>query len=146
MKRLSLLIVLLGAVSSLFAQDISMRNILEVSAPIVQYIEVDNNQEIVRMEFDIVASQPKYTFRTLHAGYTYGICAFGDYRVADLDIKVYKNVDDELLLLRKDEDESDMATVVIEPSTTGEYVIEISAYEFMPGFNVGHYGLIIFHE
>ena len=52
MKRLSVLIVLLGAVSSLFAQDISMRNILEVSHPIVQYIEVDNNQEIVRMEFD----------------------------------------------------------------------------------------------
>ena len=146
MKRLSVVLLVFGAVLSMFAQDISMRNILEISAPIVQYLEVDNDQEIVRMEFDIVASQPKYTFRTLHAGYTYGICAFGDYRIADLDIKVYKSVDDELLLLRKDEDSSDVATVIVEPSVTGEYVIEISAYEFVEGYSVGHYGLVIFHE
>ena len=146
MKRLSVVLLVFGAVLSMFAQDISMRNILEISAPIVQYLEVDNDQEIVRMEFDIVASEPKYTFRTLYAGYTYGICAFGDYRIADLDIKVYKSVDDELLLLRKDEDSSDVATVIVEPSVTGEYVIEISAYEFVEGYSVGHYGLVIFHE
>ena len=65
------------AISSLYAQDSYMRNILEVAAPIVEYIEVENSQEIVRMEFDIVSSGPKFTYRDLHSGYTYGICAFG---------------------------------------------------------------------
>ncbi len=146
MKRFSLLAFMLLAISSLYAQDIYMCNILEVAAPIVEYIEVENSQEIVRMEFDIVSSGPKFTYRDLHSGYTYGICAFGDYRIEDLDIKVYKDVDGEPVLVKKDIDSSDIAMIVVEPSSTGSYIIEISAYKFVEGYSVGHYGLIIFHE
>ena len=146
MKRIISLVVAISSLVIMSAQDISMRNILKVAAPIVEYVEVENNQEIVHMEFDIAQASPKYAFRMLHTGYTYGICAFGDYRVADLDIRVYKDVDGEMVLIKKDEDASDVATVVIEPTASGNYIIEISAYKFVDGYDVGHYGLIIFHE
>lgn len=150
MKKITLLVALfaLSAFNSIHSQEISMNNILELAAPIVELIEVENDQEIVRMEFDILSSSAssKITMRTLYSGWTYGICAFGDYRISDLDIKVYKDVDGEPILLKKDDDTSDVAVVTIEPSSTGNYIIEISSYKFVDGYSAGHYGLIIFHE
>lgn len=150
MKKITLLVALfaLSAFNSIHSQEISMSNILELAAPIVELIEVENNQEIVRMEFDILSSSAssKITMRTLYSGWTYGICAFGDYRISDLDIKVYKDMDGEPVLLKKDDDASDVAVVTIEPSSTGRYIIEISSYKFVEGYSSGHYGLIIFHQ
>ena len=123
MKKITLLVALfaLSAFNSIHSQEISMSNILELAAPIVELIEVENDQEIVRMEFDILSSSAssKITMRTLYSGWTYGICAFGDYRISDLDIKVYKDMDGEPVLLKKDDDASDVAVVTIEPSSTG---------------------------
>ena len=150
MKKITLLVTLfaLSAFNSIHSQEISMSNILELAAPIVELIEVENDQEIVRMEFDILSSSAssKITMRTLYSGWTYGICAFGDYRISDLDIKVYKDMDGEPVLLKKDDDASDVAVVTIEPSYTGSYIIEISSYKFVEGYSSGHYGLIIFHQ
>ena len=150
MKKITLLVALfaLSAFNSIHSQEISMSNILELAAPIVELIEVENDQEIVRMEFDILSSSAssKITMRTLYSGWTYGICAFGDYRISDLDIKVYKDMDGEPILLKKDDDASDVAVVTIEPSSTGSYIIEISSYKFVEGYSSGHYGLIIFHQ
>lgn len=150
MKKITLLVALfaLSAFNSIHSQEISMSNILELAAPIVELIEVENDQEIVHMEFDILSSSAssKITMRTLYSGCTYGICAFGDYRISDLDIKVYKDMDGEPVLLKKDDDASDVAVVTIEPSSTGSYIIEISSYKFVEGYSSGHYGLIIFHQ
>lgn len=147
MKKLFVTLSLLFAFTTLTsAQDFSMSAILSEAAPIIELVEGEYNQEIVRMEYDIISSTTKSSYRELVAGYTYGIFAFGDYRIKDLDIRVYKSVDGEWMLVKKDEEAQDPAIVFIEPSVTGTYRIDISAYEFEPGYSAAHYGLIICHE
>lgn len=126
-------------------EEVSMYSILENAGKYLNYIERELGQEIVRMEFDIIHSS-KQTFRTLTDDYTYGICAFGDHRIKDIDVKVYKWVNEQWVLIEKDEDSESIAVVTISPSTTAEYKIVISAYSFEDGYEAGHYGLMIFHE
>lgn len=126
-------------------EEVSMYSILENAGKYLNYIERELGQEIVRMEFDIIHSS-KQTFRTLSDDYTYGICAFGDHRIKDIDVKVYKWVNEQWVLIEKDEDSESVAVVTISPSTTAEYKIVISAYSFEDGYEAGHYGLMIFHE
>ena len=38
------------------------------------------------------------------------------------------------------------ATVTIKPRQNEEYKIVISVYKYNKDYNVGHYGLIVFHE
>jgi hypothetical protein len=49
--------------------------------------------EIVRMEIDIL-KPTKTTFQTLHSDCTQRIAVISDYRFANLDIKVYQQVDE----------------------------------------------------
>lgn len=147
MKKQFVLLMALVCSLNLFAQkeEISMYSILENAGELVNYIERELGQEIVRMEFDIIRDS-KQTFRTLTDDYSYGICAFGDHRIKDIDIKVYKWVNEQWVLIEKDEDAESVAVVEISPSTTADYKIVISAYSFEEGFDAGHYGLIVFHE
>ena len=57
----------------------SMEPILAAAKPLVDEIE-GGDYEIVRMEYDLIFSE-KSTYRTLFDGWTYGIAAFGDYRI-----------------------------------------------------------------
>lgn len=123
----------------------SMAPILSDAVDYIKYIEDGLDQEIVRIEFDILQSS-KTTFRTLSSGWRYGIFAFGDYSMADIDVKVYQKVGSSWSLVKSDTDTDKTAMVVVQPSYSGEYKIEISCYRFNSGYNAGHYGLIIFHE
>lgn len=145
-KQIILLFALVCSINT-FAQkeEVSMYSILENAGKYLNYIEREMGQEIVRMEFDIIRDS-KQTFRTLTDDYTYGICAFGDHRIKDIDIKVYKWVNEQWVLIEKDEDSESVAVVTISPSTTADYKIVISAYSFEDGYEAGHYGLMIFHE
>ncbi len=147
MKKLFFLLLVLASSFNLYAQkeDIYMKSILDAAGPIVNLIERENGQEIVRMEFDIVRDS-KTTFRQLSSDYVYGICAFGDNRIRDIDIKVYRWTNNQWVLVEKDEDSESLAAVSVAPTSTADYKIVISAYSFEPGCDVGHYGLIIFHE
>lgn len=123
----------------------SMRPIMDKSESIVEMIEDDMDMEIVRIEYDIL-STTKSTIRTLHDDYEYVIVAFGDYRFKDIDVKVYRKVDGYWTLIEQDTDASSVAAVTIKPSYTTEYKIEIKAYSFEDGYDIGHYGLIVAHE
>lgn len=122
----------------------SMEPILARAEPLVKRIESEGN-EIVKMEFDLVFST-KSTTRTLYNGWTYGIVAFGDYRIKDIDIAVYKQSHGEWALVEKDEESDHEASVTIKPYRDEEYKIDITVYKFNEGYTVGHYGLLIFHE
>ena len=122
----------------------SMEPILAAARPLVEEIE-DGDFEIVRMEYDLVFSE-KSTYRTLFEGWTYGIAAFGDYRIKDIDLSVYKKSNGRWKLVEEDAENDDVATVTIKPRTKEEYKIVVSVYRFNKGYNVGHYGLMIFHE
>lgn len=146
MKKLFLIIpVFLLSMGFAYSQsETSMAPILEEALPIIEMVE-DEDLEIVRMEFDIVGESAKSSYRFLHEGYEYGIIAFGDFRVKDMDVTVYKDVDGTWVEITKDEDIDAIAYVTVEPSYTAQYMIEIEVYEFEPGYSVAHYGLIVCH-
>ncbi|MGD8305578.1 MAG: hypothetical protein PVF17_02905 [Ignavibacteria bacterium] len=122
----------------------SMEPILAAAKPLVEEIE-DGGYEIVRMEYDLVFDE-KSTFRKLYDGWTYGIAAFGDYRIKDIDVTVYRESRGRWEMVEEDAENDDVATVSIKPQRDEEYKIVISVYKFNPGYSVGHYGLMIFHE
>ncbi|MGB5848397.1 MAG: hypothetical protein WBH40_07915 [Ignavibacteriaceae bacterium] len=122
----------------------SMEPILAAAEPLVEEIE-GGNYEIVRMEYDLIFGE-KSTYRTLFDGYTYGIAAFGDYRIEDIDVSVYVKSRGDWKLVEEDAENDDVATVSIKPRVKEEYKIVISVYKFKKGYSVGHYGLMIFHE
>ena len=146
MKKV-ILLVLLTITCNILAGDYSttMAPVMSKGEDIVKYIENELNLEVVRLEYDILRTT-KTTTRILSEGWTYTICAFGDFRFKDIDIKVYRNIQGDWQLINSDNDASAIALVKITPPYEGEYLIEISAYSFEPGYDVGHYGLIIAHE
>ena len=147
MKKLFLLSAALFLFAGIvFGQsETSMDPILEDAIPIINTIE-EEGLEIVRMEFDIVGETAKDSYRYLHEGYEYAIVAFGDFRVKDMDVKVFKDVAGTWVEIVKDEDIDATAIVTVSPSYTAQYKIEIECYEFESGYNVAHYGLISCHE
>ena len=80
----------------------------------------------------------------LYSGNKYVVYAFGDARISDTDLTVYrKSSSGEWLQVKKDADTSNLAIVSFDCNTTGEYKFEIKAYEFEEGYSQGYYGLII---
>ena len=145
-KVLSLicLIVLSAATTHAYREDVSMIPVMKKSLEIINLIEEQDN-EIVRIEYDIVATK-KESFRTLSSQYVYGIIAFGDDRIKDLDVRLYRKRGSSWELVAKDNDSNNVAAVTVSPDEPGEYKIEVSAYSFYKDYSVGHYGLIIYHE
>lgn len=145
--RKCILLILLAMSCNMFSGNYTttMSPIMSKGEEIVRYIENELNMEVVRMEYDILRTT-KTTTRILSQGWTYTIVAFGDFRFRDIDIKVYRNNQGSWQLIDKDSDASAVAAVNITPPYDGEYLIEISAYSFESGYDVGHYGLIIAHE
>lgn len=86
--------------------------------------------------------------RELSMNYTYNIVAFGDRRIKDIDVVLYKWSDstDSWIQVAKDDDDSGVAMVEIKPKSNGTYKVEIKAYKFNEGYTAGHYGLFICHE
>ena len=122
----------------------SMEPILARAEPLIEKIEKEDF-EIVRMEFDIISTE-KETYRMLYKDWEYGIVAFGDYRIKDIDVAVYEKVRGKWKLVEKDAENDDEAMVTIKPYRDGEYKIEISVYKYNRDYSVGHYGLLIIHE
>ena len=149
MKNFSyfVLFVLLTILPStrILAQGTTMKPILMDAINYIQAAE-NNGYEIVRMEFDIVTASIKSSYRTLQQGWTYGVVAFGDYRISDIDIAIYKDVDGTWALVKKDDDAQSNAALDITPSSSGMYRIDIIAYKFVEGYSAAHYGMLIIHE
>lgn len=122
----------------------SMEPILARAEPLIEKIEKEGF-EIVRMEFDII-SEVKETYRNLYKDWEYGIVAFGDYRIKDIDVAVYEKVRGKWKLVEKDAENDDEAMVTIKPYKDGEHKIKISVYRYNKDYTVGHYGLLVIHE
>ncbi len=146
MKKLLLSMAALGCSVFTFANEYTtMSPIMEKGEEIVEFLENSQDQEIVRMEYDILTSTTS-SYRTLTNNWTYTIVAFGDFRFQDIDVNVYRKVNGTWKPVTSDSDESSMAVVTVSPNTTGEYRIDITAYSFKDGYSAGHYGLIICHD
>jgi len=151
MKNIVLTLTFLIGTSAAFAQvterDRSMKDILKDCQSLIDDIE-NRNEEIVRMEFDIVKDK-KETFRTLTDSYTYGITAVGDYRITKIGIELYSEdyTDSNTWTLVKVENaDKYFASITIKPSATKRYKIVVKALKFDEDYTGGHYGLIVYHE
>lgn len=143
--RLLLLAAFAAVLSTARADERSMQPILTKGEIIVNYVENELDKEIVRIEYDLL-STTKTTTRILAKGWNYTILAFGDDYFEDIDVIVYRKSNGAWVEVGRDADSEALALVNISPNTQGEYKIEIKAYKFKPGYDIGHYGLIIAHE
>ncbi len=146
-------LALIGFAALIFAPGIlkadegtTMKDIMLDMSAYVTYLEDSLSQEIVHLHADIIGEDGVTYTRTLYKGWTYGVTAFGDWRVKDLDIIIYKDVDGEWIEIKRDEEEDNQPTIIIEPSATGNYMVELLVYKFNEEYSVAHYGLVIFHE
>lgn len=81
---------------------------------------------------------------TLYSGNDYVIYAFGDARIKDTDLIVYrKSSSGAWVEVKRDQDRNNLAIVDFHCYSEGTYKFEIKAYEFEPGYTRGYYGLII---
>ncbi len=124
----------------------TMKDVIIEMAGYVAYLEDSLSQEIVHMQADIITEDGTTFTRTLHEGWTYGVTAYGDWRISDLDIIVYKDVDGEWVKIVDDEASDNHPTVTVTPSNTGTYLIELQVYEFDGDYSAAHYGMLIYHE
>ena len=123
-----------------------MKDVIIEMAGYVAFLEDSLDQEIVHMQADIITEDGKTFTRTLHEGWTYGVTAYGDWRVDDLDITIYKDVDGEWVKIVDDEATDNHPTVTVKLSTTGIYLIELEVYSFNKDYTAAHYGMLIYHE
>lgn len=149
MRTISFLMLLIGF--SFFAQGQCINGKLakpihDVGAEIISQID-NEGFEVVRAEYDLIFTS-KDTYRTLTTSWEYALFAFADNGVADLDIAVYEY--DDLLehwtLILKDDGPENTATVTFTPAKDQQYKITITVKEYVEGYDVARYGLIIFHD
>jgi len=151
MLRLVLVITGMILTAVLFAdQFTTMKQIISDLSAYVTYYEDSLNQEIVHISADIIGKDGITFTRTFHQGYTYGITAIADWRVKDLDITIYKDVDGDWVEVESDDEIDNHPNVYISPSATAEYMVEIKVYTFNEdngtAYTVAHYGLLVYHE
>jgi hypothetical protein len=145
-KFVSILFFILLTVSKINAQTRSLGSdgILGRLQEVINEAE-SRDMEVVRIEADIIRTE-KESIRILDPKFTYGIIAVASNRIQDVDVEVYKKVNNNWTLIKKDDDAKNVAAVYIKPLYYSEYKIVVKVYQFKSGFDVGHYGLTIFHD
>lgn len=146
MKKFNFVFIILCVVTSAYSQTRSMgsQGILGKLQIVIDYAE-ERDMEVVRVEADIIRSS-KESIRTLDPSYIYTITAIGSDRIQDLDIEVYKNINNVWTLVQTDTDTSSVAAVQINPTSYAEYKVVVKVYKFNSGYDVGHYGLVFIHN
>jgi len=124
----------------------TMKGVMNDISQYVDFLEDSLDQEIVHMQADIMTTKGTTFTRTLHQGWTYGIAAFGDWRIKDLDIKIYMDVDGEWIEVTSDDESDNHPVVSIEPAETNTYLIELTVYKWDEDHTAAHYGMLIYHE
>jgi len=148
-KRLMFLVIILAMVIPVILHAdkyTSMKAMMVEFEDYVTYLEDTLEQEIVHMQADIITEDGMTFTRNLYEGWSYGVVAFGDWRVIDLDITLYKDVDNQWIKVKSDDSEDSHSFVTVAPSATGVYMIELLVDTFEEDYTAAHYGMIIYHE
>jgi len=123
-----------------------MKPIINSLSDIVNSIE-ESDVEIVHIEFDLVFDDSsKEIYRNLSQDYTYGFLAYGDYRIAKIGIDLYKESESGWEYIQSGELNEGTMTLLYEVKETARYKIVLRALQMNPGYNVGHYGLVVLHN
>jgi len=124
----------------------TMKGVLSDMSEYVDFLEDSLDQEVVHIQADIITTKGTTFTRTLHQGWTYGIAAFGDWRIKDLDITIYMDVDGEWIEVMSDDESDNHPFVSVEPTETNTYLIELTVYKWDEEYTAAHYGMLIYHE
>ena len=152
MKKLLFIIAFLFASVFAFSQGFgsdnskSMKPIMNSAYTVLDVVETQKGYEFVRLEFDIIKSDAKESYRVLTSAYTYRVGVMGDNdKVETMSIQVYKRLDDGTYeyVTGKSGEQSDF--VDFTPTSTGYYKFVISA-TFKLGYGGCHYCLMVLHE
>lgn len=124
----------------------TMKGVMNDMSQYVDFLEDSLDQEIVHMQADIITTKGTTFTRTLHQGWTYGIAAFGDWRIKDLDITIYMDIDGEWIEVTSEDESDNHPVVAVEPAETNTYLIELTVYKWDEDYTAAHYGMLIYHE
>jgi hypothetical protein len=154
-KYLMILLIALCMPIGIFAQTgedldnengTSMMPIVNTLVDVVKAIE-QSDVEIVHIEFDLIFEDgKKEIFRTLSQGYTYGMMAYGDYRIGNIGIDLYAESDDSWEYVQSGQLTEGTMTLLYKVEETKQYKIVLRPLEFKEGYSAGHYGLVIIHD
>ncbi|OQY04255.1 MAG: hypothetical protein B6I20_03395 [Bacteroidetes bacterium 4572_117] len=122
----------------------SMMPIMGDALPVIKYIEDTLKVEIVRLEYDLIFDK-KVTYRTLYKGWKYGIVVIGDYRVKQINVNIYKKVNDKWDFVISSTSDNYLAMANVELIETGDYLFQVVAEKFAEGYKAGHYAIIVYH-
>ncbi len=128
------------------ANTTSMMPIVSGIEETIKTVEKEN-VEIVRMEFDLIfEGKPKETLRTLVQGYTYGVLVWGDYKIKQMAVNVYKKVNGSWQFVITGTPSGSTTTAYVKIEETGEYKFEYHVIQLAEGFTGGHYGMLLIHD
>ncbi len=128
-------------------QETSMKDIIAGFKAAVDLAEDSLEQEVVFLQADLIGTNIASFTYTLHKDWTYGFAVFGDWRIDEIGVEVYKKSGGEWKEYKSGERAAGYASVDgMEVSKTVECLFEIEVYEFAEDYDVGHYGAILFHE
>ncbi|MFN8206371.1 MAG: hypothetical protein U0T82_03040 [Bacteroidales bacterium] len=128
------------------ATGTSMMPIVNSLVDVVKAIE-QSDVEIVHIEFDLIFENgKKEIFRTLSQGYTYGMMAYGDYRLGNVGIDLYTESEDSWEYVQSGQLTEGTMTLLYKVEETRQYKIVLRPLEFKEGYTAGHYGLVIIHD
>jgi hypothetical protein len=126
----------------------SMKPIINEMNDVVEALETDS-LEIVHIEFDLLfADHTREIVRTLSSGYNYAVFLYGDYRIKQAGINLYRLNDDTWSWVKSGtvDSESNTTSLMINVEETGQYKIELTANTMQEGYTVGHYALYLMHN
>jgi hypothetical protein len=126
----------------------SMKPIVYEMNDVIEAFEVDS-LEIVHIEFDLLfADRVREVYRTLFEGYTYGIFAYGDYRINQIGVNLYKWSDEKWVWVKSGavDNESSTTSLLIDIDETNQYKIELTGNNMVEGYTSGHYAVYLFHN
>ena len=128
-------------------QETSMKDIIAGFKAAVDLAEDSLDQEVVFLQADLIGTNTASFTYTLHKGWTYGFAVFGDWRIDEIGVEVYKEANDEWVEFRSGKRSAGYASVDgMEVKKNVECLFEIKVYEFAEDYDIGHYGAILFHE
>jgi hypothetical protein len=151
MKQLLISLLFVLAIFDLSAQkdknttnENSMLPIIKGLTETVSTLEKEGVR-VIHIEFDNISKRKKNYFR-LEDKYTYGIMAYGDYRVKEIVVNLFKKEKNEWKKVAFGEKSGNSSILHFEPTEIDDFLIEIEIKEYFEGYSESNYGMILIHN
>jgi hypothetical protein len=125
--------------------DVSMSSMIARMMAVDSVLE-GQSMEVVSIHMDIVGDSAT-TYRQLTSDWVYNVVAIADRgRVQNLNVVISKDVDGTWVPVANDTTYDEMALTSVRPNSAALYKFVVSVGQYMSGFSVTHYALIIYHR